>query len=65
MGDSYLGCPNCEEPIYFPLVSDMFKYKPNKCSKCGIEFDWSDYKHNQQNEWLLCGVTDNVTVCNG
>lgn len=46
MGDSYLGCPNCEEPIYFPLVSDMFKYKPNKCSKCGIEFDWSDYKHN-------------------
>ena len=46
MGDFYLGCPKCKEVITFPLVRNpelINKYRPNKCSKCGVEFDWSDY----------------------
>ena len=45
MGDYYLGCPNCKEPINFPLFRN--EYKPKKCSKCGVEFDWDEKKGNK------------------
>ena len=44
-GDSYLGCPNCKEPVYFPLIRNpqhIYDKRPKQCSKCGEEFDWSD-----------------------
>ena len=44
-GDSYLGCPNCKEPVHFPLIRNpqhIYDKRPKRCSKCGEEFDWSD-----------------------
>ena len=49
-GDTYLGCPNCKEAIYFPLVRNPFHIydkRPNKCVKCGDTFDWSGYDAGQ------------------
>lgn len=40
-GDEWLSCPKCKEPIHFPVVRNIEKHKPKKCSKCGAEFNWS------------------------
>lgn len=42
MGDFYLGCPNCKEAVHFPMVRHPEKHRPQKCSKCSEDFDWSD-----------------------
>lgn len=44
MGDFYLGCPNCKEAIHFSVVKNPEGYKPQKCSKCGAEFDWKEVR---------------------
>lgn len=44
-GDTYLGCPNCKEAIHFPLID--IRKRPNKCIRCGAEFDWSEYDAGQ------------------
>ena len=51
IGDFYLGCPKCKEAITFPLVRNpqlIYKHKPIRCSKCGVEFDWSDYNKKKE-----------------
>ena len=44
--DCFLGCPNCKEPIIFPLIRNpdhIYDKRPNQCSKCGEFFNWEEY----------------------
>lgn len=46
-GDSTLSCPQCKEPIRFPLIRDPWHIndeRPLYCRFCGIAFDWSKGK---------------------
>lgn len=44
--DYFLECPNCKEPIIFPLIRNpahIHDKRPNKCRICGELFNWEEY----------------------
>ena len=63
-GVTYLGCPNCAEPIYSPWIKNpiyIYGKRPSKCVNCGKRFDWSGYDEEQVFE--SAGVyADNPTL---
>ena len=51
MGDFYLGCPNCQEAIVFPLGKNPNLFKPKYCTLCGAEFDWSEFDKERKDDY--------------